>query len=180
MKVLLVLVRIEPYFFIAFVVTYGLINVHFAQPEFGLTMGLVPALLVQVAMTIFFTRSENAVGAIVAIVSSSSHEKVSHRTQALILQFKILRLGEMAYLITRILLLKGHGWFSKTALKDEQLLFASVALGLASLACITAIVCVFNFHKGLKPLLLRSSWKETPHEFEPIHEHRYAERIELD
>jgi hypothetical protein len=93
---------------------------------------------------------------------------------------KILQLGEMAYLITRILLLKGDPWYSNTALLDEQLLFASVALGLASLACITAGVCVFNFNKGLKPLLHRDSWKESPHEFEPIHEHRYAERIELD
>jgi hypothetical protein len=61
-----------------------------------------------------------------------------------------------------------------------MLLFGSTSLALASLAFITAIVCVFNFNKGLKPLLQRDSWKSTPHEFEPINEHRYAERIELD
>jgi hypothetical protein len=86
----------------------------------------------------------------------------------------------MAYLVTRILLLTGDGWFSKTPQKDEMLLFGSVALALASLACITAIVCVFNFGKGLKPLLQRGSWKQTPHEFEPINQHHYAQRIELD
>jgi hypothetical protein len=89
-------------------------------------------------------------------------------------------MGEIAYLLTRILVLEGKGFLSKTILKDEMLLFASVALGLATLACLNAIVCTFNFNKGLKPLLQRSSWKETPHEFEPVHEHRYAERIELD
>jgi hypothetical protein len=62
-----------------------------------------------------------------------------------------------------------------------MLLFASVAVALGTLACLTAMVCVFNFNKGLKPLLQRNSWKNnTPHEFEPINQHRYAERIELD
>jgi hypothetical protein len=68
-QVLLVLLRVEPYFLIAFVITYGLVNVHFHQPEFGLTMALIPALAILVFMTIMFTRSENSLGAIVAIVS---------------------------------------------------------------------------------------------------------------
>ncbi|KAH4353979.1 hypothetical protein HBH98_013200 [Parastagonospora nodorum] len=158
-QVLLVLIRIEPYFLISFVITYGLVNVHFVQPEFGLTMALIPALAIQVALTIYFTRTENYIGAIIAI---------------------LLRMGEMAYLLSRILTLKGDGFYSRTILKDEMLLFASVALGLATLACINAMLCTFNFNKGLKPLLHRSSWKQTPHEFEPVHQHRYAERIELD
>ncbi|OAL01939.1 hypothetical protein IQ06DRAFT_219702, partial [Phaeosphaeriaceae sp. SRC1lsM3a] len=158
-QVLLVLVRIEPYFLIAFAMIFGLINVHFMQPEFSLTMALVPASVILVAMTIIFIRKENTIGAVIAI---------------------ILRLGEMAYLISRILVLLGHGLLSKTLLKDEMLLFAGVALALATLACLNAMVCVFNFNKGLKPLLQREHWKQTPHEFEPVHQHRYAERIELD
>jgi hypothetical protein len=62
---------VEPYFLIAFVVLYGLINVHYVQPEFGITMALIPALGIQVAMTIVFTRSENVLGALAAIVSTS-------------------------------------------------------------------------------------------------------------
>jgi hypothetical protein len=88
-------------------------------------------------------------------------------------------MGQMAYLLNRILDLEGHGFVANTSLKDEQLLFASVSLGLGTLACLTAMVCVFNFNKGLKPLLQRNNWKQTPHEFEPIHQHRYAERIDL-
>lgn len=89
-------------------------------------------------------------------------------------------MAQMAYLLNRLLALEGHGFVSNTALKDEQLLFASVSLGLGTLASLTAMVCVINFNKGLKPLLQRNSWKQMPHEFEPIHQHRYAERIELD
>jgi hypothetical protein len=86
----------------------------------------------------------------------------------------------MAYLVSRILVLEGHGFYSKTILKDEMLLFAGVALALGTMTCLTAMVCLLNFNKGLKPLLQRNSWKNTPHEFEPVHQHRYAERIELD
>jgi hypothetical protein len=64
------LVRIEPFFLIAFVILYGIVNVHYVEPEFGLTMALIPALAIQVALTVVFTRSENVLGAVGAIVSS--------------------------------------------------------------------------------------------------------------
>lgn len=86
----------------------------------------------------------------------------------------------MAYLLNRILVLNGNSLTARTLLKDEMLLFASVALVLAIAACINAMLCVVNFHKGLKPLLQNSSWKQRPHEFQPVHQHRYAQRIELD
>ncbi|KAL5121543.1 hypothetical protein ACEQ8H_000615 [Pleosporales sp. CAS-2024a] len=158
-QILLVLIRIEPYFLIGFVISYSLLNVHFREPEFGLTMALIPALGILVVMTIYFTRLENTIGAIVAIV---------------------LRMGEMAYMIAKIIVLEGHGFYSKTILKNEMLLFASVSLSLGTLICLNEMICTYNFHKGLKPLLHRSSWKQPPHEFEPVHQHRYAQRIELD
>jgi hypothetical protein len=110
-QVLLVLIRIEAYFLIAFVVLYGIVNVHYAQPEFGLTMALIPALAIQVLMTVAFTRSENVLGALAAIVSSlhPSH----HRAQLLTHMTQVLRLGEIAYLVTRTLLLTGDGRSSR-------------------------------------------------------------------
>ncbi|KAH7412188.1 hypothetical protein DE146DRAFT_272998 [Phaeosphaeria sp. MPI-PUGE-AT-0046c] len=158
-QILLVLVRIQPYFLIAFCIIFGIIDVHFVQPEFALTMAMIAASAILVAMTIVFVRNEHTVGALAAIV---------------------LWLGEIAYIISRILVLLGDGLLSMTLLKDEMLLFAGVALALATLACLTTMVCVFNFNKGLKPLLQREHWKQTPHEFEPVNQHRYAERIELD
>ncbi|KAH7090371.1 hypothetical protein FB567DRAFT_626361 [Paraphoma chrysanthemicola] len=158
-EVLLVLVRIEVYFVIGFVLLYGLVDVHYEQPEFALTIAIIPALVIQVALTIIFTKSENVFGAVVAIV---------------------LRLGEMAYLLSRILVLTGHGIRANTLLKDEMLLYAGVALALATLACLNAMLCLANFNKGLKPLLQRSSWNKSAHEFEPVNQHRYSERIELD
>lgn len=69
-QVLLVLLRIETYFLVGFVIVYGLIDVHYEQPEFSLTFAITPVLLIQVAMTIVFTKSENMIGAIAAIVRS--------------------------------------------------------------------------------------------------------------
>jgi hypothetical protein len=157
--------------------TYGLVNVHFIQPEFGLTMALIPALAILMVMTVLFTRSENTIGAVIAIVSST-HPRLIVPVLTRVIQ--VLRLGEMAYLVSRIRVLEGHGFYSKTILKDEMLLFASVSLALATMICLTAMVCVSNFNKGMKPLLQRNSWKGGQHEFEPVNQHHYAERIELD
>ncbi|CBX92243.1 hypothetical protein IAQ61_000422 [Plenodomus lingam] len=158
-QVLVVLMRFEIYFFIAFIVLYGLISVHYRQPEFALTMAMIPALTILVILTILFTKSENYLGAIFAI---------------------ILRLGEITYLLSRILLLTGKSRRANTALKDEMLFFAGTAIALATLACFNAMLCVFNFRKGLRPLLGGYSWNQAPSVFEPVHQHRYSERIELD
>ncbi|KAH8726091.1 hypothetical protein GQ44DRAFT_614761 [Phaeosphaeriaceae sp. PMI808] len=157
-QVLLVLIRVEPYFLTGFVLVYGLVNVHYVQPEFGLTMALIPALVILSILTAVFVKRENYLGTIIAIV---------------------VRLGEMAYLLSRILILTGKGLMSKTLLKNEMLLFAGVTLALATLACLNTMICAVNFKKGLKPLLEISSWQESPHEFEPVHQHRYAQRIDL-
>lgn len=158
-QVLLVLMRIEVYFLIGFVVLYALLPVHFQQPEFGLTFAMIPAVTIQVLLTILFTKSENYTGAIFAI---------------------LLRLGEMAYLTSRLLVLTGTGPRSNTVLKDEIFFFAGTALALATCAALNAMLCVVNFRKGLKPLIGNRSWKQVPQEFEPVNQHRYSERIELD
>ena len=64
------MIKLEVYFLIAFVVTYGLVDVHFEVPEFPLTIAIIPLLWVQVGMTIYFTKRENKLGAIAAIVSN--------------------------------------------------------------------------------------------------------------
>lgn len=158
-QVLLVLLRLEIFFLVGFIILFGFIKVHFVEPEFGLTIAIFPAMVIQIACTVLSTKAENYLGAIVAI---------------------ILRLGEMAYLASRVVLLSGGGTMSHTLLQDEMLLFAAAALALSSLTCLNAMLCTFNFGKGLKPLLQNTSWKQRPHEFEPVHQHRYAERIELD
>lgn len=174
-QILLVLIRIEVYFLIGFVILYGLVDVHYEQPEFALTFAIIPALWIQVALTIIFTKSENMIGAIAALVCLFLPVATSTLTHLM----QILRLGEMAYLLSRILVLNGKGIRANTLLKDEMLLLAGTALALATFACFNAMVCIANFGKGLKPLLQNSSWKETPHEFEPVNQHRYAERIDL-
>ncbi|KAF9698737.1 hypothetical protein EKO04_003296 [Ascochyta lentis] len=161
-QVLLVVIKLEVYFLIAFVVVYGLVDVHFEIPEFPLTIAIIPLLWIQVAMTIYFTKREHNLGAIAAIV---------------------LRIGEIAYLISRILVLNDipHSPRSSTLLKNEMLLFAGCSLTLATIACVNATLCLFNFNRGLKPLLLDSGWKQGRYEFEPIHaQGRLSARLELD
>lgn len=63
--------KLEVFFTIAFIVTYGLIDVHFAIPEFPLTIAIIPLLFIQLFMTIYFIQHESRSGALAAIVCSS-------------------------------------------------------------------------------------------------------------
>jgi hypothetical protein len=94
---------------------------------------------------------------------------------------QFLRLCEIAYIVSRFIVLNGDSLLAKTLLIDEMQLFLGVALALAVPACINAIVCINNFGHGLKPILLDSSWKRSAQSFAPMHaQTRYAERLELD
>ncbi|PVI05328.1 hypothetical protein DM02DRAFT_639317 [Periconia macrospinosa] len=135
-KVLIVLIKIEIYFFLAFVALYGVVRVHFTVPEFPLLVCLVPLELLQVALAIYFTKTENVLGAIVAIV---------------------LRLAEIAYLISRIIVVRSESIQKGLELGNEMLLFAGAALAFTSFICINSMVCISNFGYGLKPLLFKSS-----------------------
>lgn len=67
-QVLLVVIKLDVYFVIAFIVVYGLVDVHYEIPEFPLTIALIPILWIQLTMTIIFTKRENKPGAIAALV----------------------------------------------------------------------------------------------------------------
>lgn len=63
--------KLEVYFVIAFIVVYGLVDVHYELPEFPLTIAVIPLLFVQLGMTIHFIKQENRLGALAAIVRFS-------------------------------------------------------------------------------------------------------------
>jgi hypothetical protein len=75
----LVVIKLEVYFLIAFVVIYGLVDVHYEIPEFPLTIAIIPLLWVQVAMTIISTKRESKLGAVMAIVRPSDPH-IRHRS----------------------------------------------------------------------------------------------------
>lgn len=66
---MLVVMKLDVYFVIAFIVVYSLVDVHYEIPEFPLTIAIIPLLWIQLAMTIIFTKRENKLGAVAALVS---------------------------------------------------------------------------------------------------------------
>ena len=66
---LVVLIKVELFYFLAFLIIYGAVEVHFIVPEFPLLVCLMPLALLQAAFGIYFTKTENRLGAIVIIVS---------------------------------------------------------------------------------------------------------------
>lgn len=140
-QVYLVLIKLSLYFLIAFIIVYGFVNVHYVQPEFSLTIGIIPVSILQIGLAVYYTRVEAALGMAFTI---------------------LVYLAGIAYLISRIIVLCGNSLYSKTTLKDEQLLFAIVAIFFIFAATVSAVQCWLNFGKGLKPILLGQTQRKAP------------------
>lgn len=69
---LLVVIKLEAYFIVAFIIVYGFVDVHYELPEFPLTIAIIPLLGIQIALTTEFTKRENKMGATAAIVRYTS------------------------------------------------------------------------------------------------------------
>jgi hypothetical protein len=166
----------EGYFYISFVALYGLVDVHFKQPEFTVTMVLIPLGLLHLVLVAYWTRLENTFGTILAIVSFP----LCNKTHLLTSLTKVLYCGKIAYLISRLINDDGQGYTVQKGLNATLQLFGATATILATLGCLNAMLCCTNFGKGLKPLLKHTGWRRTTHHFKPVNQYRYSERIELD
>ncbi|KAI8712324.1 hypothetical protein NCS52_01330200 [Fusarium sp. LHS14.1] len=143
----LVFLKISLLFVILFVVVYGFLNVHYQQPEFGLTMAILPIAVIQASLAAYCVTNEHKKGMFVVIA---------------------LHLGLVGYLVSRLTILFGKGLRSKTLMKQEMVLFAAMGLFLSAVSAIAAAICTASFDKGLKPLLLGQEPRNLapPQEFE--------------
>ncbi|RKK77183.1 hypothetical protein BFJ69_g6432 [Fusarium oxysporum] len=66
---------------------------------------------------------------------------------------RMFHIAAIVYLVTRLIVLTGDGLLASTLMKEEMLLFATFALVFTTISIAFAVLCVFNFGKGLKPLL---------------------------
>ncbi|GFF46142.1 hypothetical protein IFM46972_07970 [Aspergillus udagawae] len=57
-KVYLVLIKFDFFFLVAFIVQYDLIDVHFKEPEYSLTMAFIPASLLVMVFGIYCVKAE--------------------------------------------------------------------------------------------------------------------------
>ncbi|KAJ5796735.1 uncharacterized protein N7518_005275 [Penicillium psychrosexuale] len=124
-EIFLVLIKLLFYFLLGFIIQYNLVYVHFKEPEYTLTMLLIPASFIVMLLGIWLVQHERTIGVVCII---------------------ICYLGLLLYLITRIVILCG----AATAGKDIMLFFASVSVVLTSATIVCAIVCIKNFDRGFK------------------------------
>lgn len=68
-QIYLVFLKYTPYFVFAFLLIYGLIDVHYVEPEFSLTMAIIPATLLHLALAVYFVRHEILIGMTLVLVS---------------------------------------------------------------------------------------------------------------
>lgn len=74
-QILLVMMKLAFYFLVSFVIIYDFIAVHYRQPEFAITLAIIPLALIQVSLSAYFTRVENRVGMVVTIVCFSTKQR---------------------------------------------------------------------------------------------------------
>ncbi|KAI4636368.1 hypothetical protein J4E83_001323 [Alternaria metachromatica] len=153
-QIYLVLLKFTPYFVFAFIIFYDFIDVHFQEPEFSLTLSIIPATLVHVAIAVYFVRHERRIG------------------MAFVL---LLHAANIAYLISRLLVLYGHSFLADTLLKDEMVFYLCVGVVFSTSALLAGCVCFYNFKKGLRPILLgQVQRKPRAHELEDDY---YVQRL---
>ncbi|OMP85041.1 UPF0658 Golgi apparatus membrane protein [Diplodia seriata] len=140
-QVFLVCMKLSFYFLVSFVIIYGFVNVHYEQPEFALTMAVIPVAMLQILLSAFAARHENRFWMLISV---------------------LVYAGGVAYLVSRTVLLFGNGPRSKTIMKDEMLFFALVSLGLIAATLVASILTMINFGHGLKPHLLGVTAKKAP------------------
>ncbi|KAH7173022.1 hypothetical protein DER46DRAFT_679116 [Fusarium sp. MPI-SDFR-AT-0072] len=133
-KYLAYLVFLKVYLLLIYLllITYGVVDVHYREPEFGPTMRIIPVSIIH------------------AILAATCIKKEYMPGMVLVIMFHI---AAIVYLITRLIVLTGDGLLARTLMKEEMLLFASFALVFTIISIAFAVLCVFNFGKGLKSLL---------------------------
>ncbi|KAJ5512910.1 hypothetical protein N7463_002462 [Penicillium fimorum] len=124
-EIFLVLIKLLFYFLLGFIIQYNLVYVHFREPEYTLTMLLIPVAFITMLLGIWVVQHERIIGVVVII---------------------LCYLGLVAYLISRIIVLCG----ARTDGKDMMLFFASVSLVLTSATVCCTIICIKNFDRGFK------------------------------
>lgn len=67
-EVYLVLIKLDFFFLIGFIVQYNLIDVHFEEPEYSLTMAIIPAAFIVMILGIYFVQHEIILGIVPVIV----------------------------------------------------------------------------------------------------------------
>lgn len=76
--------KLDAFFIICFVLQYGLIDVHFIEPEFGLTMSIIPALTILMVLGVYFVRKEQKLLMILVVVSEPSFFHLENRLPSFI------------------------------------------------------------------------------------------------
>lgn len=155
LQVYVVFVKIDAFFIICFVLHYGLVDVHFIEPEFGVTMSVIPALTIVMVLGVYFVRREYKPPMAFVIVRPIYILDLALTTESHLLTKinQVCHLAMIAYIISRIVVLFGDGFLAATPTKDMTLLFAFASLFLTILSVLFGIRCFMNFGHGLKPIL---------------------------
>ncbi|GME52293.1 uncharacterized protein LTHEOB_4211 [Neofusicoccum parvum] len=116
---------------VGFLFIYGFVELRPEQPEFAVTMLLVPVAVLKPILAVYFIKHEVTSGA---------------------MTITALYIAQTAYLLSRVVIVAGKS--EQSAADNAIIFFATAALFCTILTLDTVIQCLRNFDHGLKPFLL--------------------------
>ncbi|KAB8234472.1 uncharacterized protein BDW43DRAFT_299543 [Aspergillus alliaceus] len=164
--------RFDFFFLVGLAIQYNLIDVHFQEPEYSLTMAIIPATILIMFFGTYCVKSELRLGMGIVVVSFPPRIN--------------------GHLLSRIIILCGNAQRANTPGKEMMLLFAVVTLALIVTTLVCTIQCTRNFGSGLKNVIHQETqWPRNSYVFERLSSHgnssadtrydtRYSPRLSLD
>ncbi|KAE8361337.1 hypothetical protein BDV27DRAFT_147903 [Aspergillus caelatus] len=132
-QIYMVFIALDFQVFVAFVLQYNIVVVHYSEPEFGLTMAMLPASLLILLLAVYSARSESRILTGISIIGY---------------------IAGLTYVLVQLIVLCTDDYRSKTDGNVEMLLCGFIAMILISASLILAVKCMVNFDRGLKSVFL--------------------------
>ncbi|KAG5361371.1 UPF0658 Golgi apparatus membrane protein [Yarrowia sp. C11] len=132
-EIFMTILKFDFFFFLGFTVQFIVVVLNVKDVEFGLTIAVIPLTIIFLYLLSFFAKKEYKLG-------------------MLAMQFVLL--AALAYFIFKLVRIYDPDQeYKYEAVRKSLTIFAAITMALVTATMALSVVCILNFHKGLKPII---------------------------